>query len=71
MEEYTYKGSLKKVFDFIRERKVTTLCEIIENTNLSKRTVLYAIKKLEAMDLVYISICLNDARRRYYCINIA
>ncbi len=71
MEEYIQTGSLKKVFDFIKDRKVTTLCDIIENTKLSKRTVLYAIKRLESMDLIYVTICLNDARRRYYCINIA
>jgi DNA-binding MarR family transcriptional regulator len=62
--------STRLVFMILRQMKVARLCQIIESTGLSRRSVLYSVKKLNSMGLIEISICLSDTRQRFYCIKI-
>jgi DNA-binding MarR family transcriptional regulator len=62
--------STRLVLITLRQFKVARLCQLIESTGLSKRSVLYSVKKLNAMRLIEINICLSDTRQRFYCIKI-
>ncbi len=62
--------STRLVLIALRYFKVARLCQLIENTGLSKRSVLYSVKKLSAMGLIEVNICLSDTRQRFYCIKI-
>lgn len=62
--------STRLVLITLRQLKVARLCQLIESTGLSKRSVLYSVKKLNAMRLIEINICLSDTRQRFYCIKI-
>ena len=62
--------STRLVLITLRQFKVARLCQLIESTGLSKRSVLYSVKKLNAMKLIEINICLSDTRQRFYCIKI-
>ncbi|ARD85693.1 MULTISPECIES: MarR family transcriptional regulator [Ferroplasma] len=62
--------STRLVFMMLRQMKVARLCQIIESTGLSRRSVLYSVKKLNSLGLIEISICLSDTRQRFYCIKI-
>jgi DNA-binding MarR family transcriptional regulator len=62
--------STRLVLIALRHFKVARLCQLIENTGLSKRSVLYSVKKLSAMGLIEVNICLSDTRQRFYCIKI-
>ncbi|WMT51585.1 MAG: winged helix DNA-binding protein [Ferroplasma sp.] len=66
----TLTPSTRLVLITLRQFKVARLCQIIESTGLSKRSVLYSVKKLSAMGLIEINICLSDTRQRFYCIKI-
>jgi len=62
--------STRLVLITLRQLKVARLCQIIESTGLSRRSVLYSVKKLNSMGLIEINICLSDTRQRFYCIKI-
>ncbi len=62
--------SCRLVYMTLKQFKVARLCQIIEETGLSKRSVLYAVKELNSAGLIDISICLSDTRQRFYCIKI-
>lgn len=62
--------SAKLILKLLSEKKILRFEELKESTSFSKRTLLYAIKTLKEMDLVETQICMNDARRRFYCIKL-
>ncbi|WP_337860685.1 winged helix DNA-binding protein [Ferroplasma sp.] len=62
--------STRLVLITLRRMKVARLCQIMEDTGLSKRSVLYSVKKLNSMGLIEVNICLSDTRQRFYCIKI-
>lgn len=62
--------STLEVFEFIRSRKIVRFQDLISGTALSKRTILYSIRSLREMGLIETQICMNDTRRRFYCLKI-
>jgi DNA-binding MarR family transcriptional regulator len=66
----TLTPSTRLVLITLRQFKVARLCQLIESTGLSKRSVLYSVKKLSGMGLIEINVCLSDTRQRFYCIKI-
>ncbi|WP_290705378.1 winged helix DNA-binding protein [Ferroplasma sp. Type II] len=62
--------STRLVLITLRQLKIARLCQIMESTGLSKRSVLYSVKKLKQMGLIEINVCLSDTRQRFYCITI-
>ncbi|WP_298278005.1 MarR family transcriptional regulator [Ferroplasma sp.] len=66
----TLTPSTRLVLITLKQFKVARLCQLIESTGLSKRSVLYSVKKLSAMGLIEINICLSDTRQRFYCVKI-
>lgn len=62
--------SAKLILKLLSEKKIMRFEELKESTAFSKRTLLYAIKTLREMDLVETQICMNDTRRRFYCIKL-
>lgn len=66
----TATPSAQHIYDLLRTRKVMQLKDIIKETGLSKRTVLYAIRDLREAGLIEIQICMTDTRRKFYCYRI-
>ncbi len=66
----TMPTSAKLLLRVLKEKKISRFDELMEETLLSKRTLLYAIKTLRELDLIETQICMNDARRRFYCIKL-
>lgn len=62
--------SAKLLLRVLKDNKISRFDELMEETMLSKRTLLYAIKTLKELDLIETQICMNDARRRFYCIKL-
>lgn len=62
--------SAKLLLRVIKEKKISRFDELIDETMLSKRTLLYAIRTLKELDLIETQICMNDARKRFYCIKL-
>lgn len=62
--------STLEVFEFIRSRKIVRFQDLISGTALSKRTILYSIRSLREIGLIETQICMNDTRRRFYCLKI-
>ena len=62
--------STVEVFEFIRARKIVRFHDLVTGTGLSKRTLLYSIRTLREMGLIETQICMNDTRRRFYCLRI-
>ena len=62
--------SAKLLLRVLRENKVSRFEELMEETLLSKRTLLYAIRALKELDLIETQICMSDARRRFYCVKL-
>jgi DNA-binding MarR family transcriptional regulator len=60
----------KLVLRVIRERKIARLQELRQETMLPQRTLLYAIKILRELGLIETQVCMNDARRRFYCVKL-
>ncbi|MCL4342878.1 MAG: MarR family transcriptional regulator [Candidatus Thermoplasmatota archaeon] len=67
---FAYPGlpnSSRYVIRVLRDLKVATIESIQDETGLSRRTIMYALHELKERGLVFVQICLNDSRRRYYC----
>ncbi len=62
--------SAKLLLRVLKENKISPFDELMEETMLSKRTLLYAIKTLKELDLIETQICMSDARRRFYCVKL-
>ncbi|KAA8922110.1 helix-turn-helix domain-containing protein [Thermoplasma sp.] len=63
--------SVRLVFSYLKNEKISDMARIMESTGLSRRSVMYAVKVLKEANLIDIQICLSDTRRRYYCIKIS
>jgi DNA-binding transcriptional ArsR family regulator len=61
-------ASARLLLRVLRDLKVSDLKTLQKETGLSRRAIMYAVKKLKEADLVEVQICLTDSRRRYYCI---
>ena len=62
--------SAKLLLRVLKENKISRFDELMEETLLSKRTLLYAIRTLREQGLIDTQICMSDARRRFYCIKL-
>jgi len=62
--------SAKLIYKILEEIKVARLCQLMEITGLSRRTILYSIKALNKYGLIDITTCLSDTRQRFYCLKI-
>lgn len=60
--------SAKLVHLVLERESPLTQGELVEQTQLSARTVRSALRKLEGRDLVEEGICLTDARKRLYSV---
>lgn len=58
--------SAKLVHMVLEQESPLTQGELVDETQLSPRTVRSALRKLENEDLVDEGICLRDARKRLY-----
>lgn len=67
---YSLPPSAKLVLRILRDMKITDFKRLQDETGLSRRTLMYSIKLLREMNAVETRICLNDARRRFYCIKL-
>lgn len=63
--------SARLVLRVLREFKIADVKTLLRETGLSRRTLMYGIRRLKEMGQIDIQICLNDSRRRYYCIRVA
>lgn len=63
-------NSAKLLLRVLKEKKISTFDELKEETMLSRRTLLYAIKTLKDLDLIETQVCMSDARRRFYCVKL-
>ena len=70
VQNYCLPSSNLEVFEFIRSRKIVRFQDIAGGTGLSKRTILYAIRNLRDLGLIEAQICMNDTRRRFYCLKM-
>ncbi len=62
--------SARLVLHVLRELKISDIRRLSDETGLPRRTLMYAIRRLKENKLIDIQICLNDSRRRYYCVAI-
>lgn len=62
--------SAKLVLRILREMKITDFKRLQDETGLSRRTLMYSIKLLREMEAIETRICLNDARKRFYCVRL-
>ncbi len=63
--------SSRLVLRVLYEVKITDLQTLQDETKLPKRTLMYAISQLKRAGMVRTQICLNDSRRRYYCVAVS
>jgi DNA-binding transcriptional regulator GbsR (MarR family) len=61
--------SAKLVHLVLERESPLTQGELVEQTQLSARTVRSALRKLEGRDLVDEGVCLKDARKRLYSVD--
>lgn len=64
------QNSAKLVLLVLQRLRIADFNTLERETGLSKRSVLYAVKALRNVALIDIQICLNDTRKRFYCIRI-
>lgn len=69
-EDIRLSNSARKVLEVLSRMKIARFEDLKQDTQLPKRTLLYAIRALRDLNLVEVEICINDARRRFYCIRI-
>ncbi|MCL5793219.1 MAG: MarR family winged helix-turn-helix transcriptional regulator [Candidatus Thermoplasmatota archaeon] len=62
--------SSRLVLRVLYEVKITDMKTLQEETRLPKRTLMYAISQLRKAGMVRTQFCLNDSRKRYYCISV-
>ncbi len=70
-ENLTIPPSARLVLRVLRDLKILDMKRLSEETGLPKRTLMYAIRRLKENHLVDIQVCLNDSRKRYYCVRIS
>ena len=70
VNDYEMPTSARLVFMVLKQLRIADFRTIEMESGLSKRSVLYAVKRLREMGLIDIQICLNDTRKRFYCIRI-
>ncbi|WP_162509595.1 MarR family transcriptional regulator [Thermogymnomonas acidicola] len=70
LEQREMPPSAKLVLRVLRELKIATVKRLEEETGLSRRTLMYAIKVLKEAGLIETQICLTDTRKRFYCIRL-
>ncbi|PYB68963.1 transcriptional regulator [Thermoplasma sp. Kam2015] len=63
--------SVRLVFSYLKDQKISDVAHIMEATGLSRRSVMYAVRILKEANLIDIQICLSDTRRRFYCVKIS
>ncbi len=63
-------NSALTVLQILSDMKIARFDQLKEKTKLPKRTLLYAIRILRELGMVETQICMNDARRRFYCVKI-
>ena len=63
-------GSAQKVLNVLLSMKIARFEDLKERTGLPKRTLLYSIRILRDAGIVETQICMNDARRRFYCVKL-
>lgn len=66
----TMPNSAKLLLRVLKENKISTFDDLMEETMLSRRTLLYAIKALRELDLIETQVCMSDTRRRFYCVKL-
>lgn len=64
-------NSAINVIEVLSRLKIARFQDLMAETSLPKRTLLYAIRILRDLGIVETQICMNDARRRFYCIRIS
>lgn len=62
--------SARLVLRILREVKICDLNRLRNESGLSRRALMYAIKILGEMDMVETRICLSDTRKRFYCVKL-
>lgn len=62
--------SARLVLHVLRELKIVDMKKLAKETGLPRRTLMYAIHRLKENGLIDIQVCLNDSRKRYYCVRI-
>lgn len=62
--------SAKLVLRILQEVKICDLNRLRDETGLSRRALMYAIKILGDLDLVETRVCLSDTRKRFYCVKL-
>lgn len=70
LNDYEIPTSARLVLMVLKRLRIADFRTIEMESGLSKRSVLYAVKRLREMGLIDIQICLNDTRKRFYCIRI-
>lgn len=62
--------SARLVLHILRERKILDMKKLLRESGLPRRTLMYAIGRLRETGLIDVQVCLNDSRKRYYCVRI-
>ena len=70
LNDYEMPTSARLVFMVLKRLRIADFRTIEMESGLSKRSVLYAVKRLREMGLIDIQVCLNDTRKKFYCIRI-
>ncbi|MCL4327292.1 MAG: MarR family transcriptional regulator [Candidatus Thermoplasmatota archaeon] len=63
--------SAKLVLRVLRELRISDSLTLLNETGLSRRSLMYSVKQLKNLGLVNVQVCLKDSRKRYYCISLA
>ncbi len=58
------------ILEIIRNEGIIDLSALIAKSQLPRRTVFFALRRLRMSGLIDIKVCLQDARRRHYCVAI-
>ncbi len=70
VESIRLTPSARLVLRVLRDLRITDTLTLLNETGLSRRSLMYSIKQLKSLGLVSVQICLKDSRKRYYCISI-
>ena len=62
--------SAKLVLRVLKELRISDSLTLLNETGLSRRSLMYSVKQLRNLGLVNVQVCLKDSRKRYYCISI-
>lgn len=59
-------NSSKYILRVLKEFKVATIEKIKLETGLSRRGIMYSLRELRESGFIFVQVCLNDSRRRFY-----